>query len=135
MAGKPFLDTNVIVYAFSRDEDRAEAARSIVARGGIVSVQVLNEFADVARRKLRFEWASVRAALDELDSLLDPPLGLSPELHRDAVDLAERHGFRIYDSLILSAAKRAGCRLVYSEDMQDGRTVDGVLIRNPFAEA
>ena len=135
MTGKPFLDTNVIVYAFSRDEDRAEAARSIVGRGGVVSVQVLNEFVDVARRKLRFEWASVRAALEELAGLLDPPLGLSPDLHRDAVDLAERHGFRIHDSLILSAAKRAGCRLVYSEDMQDGRTVDGVLIRNPFAEA
>jgi predicted nucleic acid-binding protein len=135
VAEKPFIDTNVIVYAFSRDEDRAETARSILERGGIVSAQVLNEFVDVARRKLRFEWVSVRAALDELENLLDPPLALSADLLGDAVVVSEGHGLRIYDSLILSAAKRAGCRLIYSEDLQDGRTIDGVLVRNPFAEA
>ena len=135
MGDKPFIDTNVIIYAFSKDEDRAETARSILQRGGVISVQVLHEFVDAARRKLRFEWDSIRTALDELDGLLDPPLALTADLHRDAILIAERQRFRIYDSLIVSAAKRAGCRLVYSEDMQDGQIVDGVLIRNPFAAA
>ena len=135
MSERSFFDTNVLVYAFGDADPRKDRAIGLLSGGGIVSVQVLNEFVDVARRRLRRDWRSIGKALDIIGALVEPPVALTVDLHRDAVDLSERRGFRIYDSLILVAAKRAGCRLIYSEDMQDGQTVDGVLIRNPFAEA
>lgn len=133
MRAKPFLDTNVLVYAFADADVRKARAASLIAAGGVVSVQVLNEFVDVARRRLGRDWASVVAALDTLTEVLDAPVPLTADLHREAVDLAWRYGFRIYDSLILAAARRAGCRVLYSEDMQDGQVIEGVRISNPFA--
>ena len=67
--------------------------------------------------------------------LLDPPLPITIDMHRDAIGMAQRYGFRIYDSLVLAAAKRAGCRLLYTEDLHDGQTIEGILVRNPFAQA
>lgn len=135
MTAKPFIDTNVLVYAVGDRDDRKEQAAAIIAAGGIVSVQVLNEFVNVARGKLRKDWGVIVQALDHFGKLLQPPAPLTFELHREAVGISRRYGFGIYDSLILSAAKHAGCRLLYSEDLQDGQTIEGVLIRNPFAEA
>ena len=112
MTAKPFLDTNVLVYAFSDDDSRKNDAASLIASGGVVSVQILNEFVDVARRKLRKDWAAILQALEDLTLLLDPPLPITIDMHRDAIGMAQRYGFRIYDSLVLAAAKRAGCRLL-----------------------
>jgi predicted nucleic acid-binding protein len=135
MNARPFLDTNVLVYAFAANDARGAVAEALVAAGGIVSVQVLNEFVNVSRKKLRRSWADVQAALDALGTLLDPPLPLTAELHRRAVALARRHAFAFYDSLIIAAASQAKCRVLYTEDMQDGRTIAGVTVRNPFAPA
>ncbi|HKH35057.1 MAG TPA: hypothetical protein VKA80_13010 [Beijerinckiaceae bacterium] len=60
---------------------------------------------------------------------------LTFDLHRSALDISRRYGFTIYDSLILSAAKEARCRVLYTEDLQDGQTIEGVLVRNPFTGA
>ncbi len=135
MTARPFLDTNVLVYAFSDDDSRKTQAASLITSGGVVSVQVLNEFVDVARRKLRKDWTVILQALDDLMLLLDLPVPITVDMHCDAIDLSRRYGFRIYDSLILSTAKRAGCRLLYTEDLQNGQVIEGVLIRNPFAQA
>lgn len=134
MIAKPFIDTNVLVYAYSLDDGRNERAAALIAAGGVVSVQVLNEFVNVARRKLCFDWDKIVWALDDLTTLLDAPMPLTMEVHRGGIDIARRFGFRIYDSLILSTARLAGSRVVYTEDLQDGQMIDGVLVRNPFAD-
>lgn len=133
MSDRLFLDTNIIVYAFSDDGPRREIAQALLAAGGQVSVQVLNEFVAVSRRKLGRSWSEITEALDVLDALLQPARSLTPALHRAAIDLAQSHGFSIYDSLIVAAATEAGCSLLLSEDLQDGRTIGALTIRNPFA--
>lgn len=132
MRGRPFIDTNVIVYAFSVGDVRKPVAERLVGAGGVVSVQVLNEFVNVSLRKRRRSWSAIRSELQLLYEVFETvPLLL--ETHRVAVRFAADHGLSIYDSLIVAAAKLAGCPILYSEDLQDGRTLDGVLIRNPFA--
>jgi predicted nucleic acid-binding protein len=129
---KPFLDTNVLLYAFTDSDWRKERAVDILAGGGVVSVQVLNEFVDVSRRKLKQEWESIRVALARLSVLIDEPVPVTLGTHRDAIDIAARYGFRTYDSLLVAAARQAGCRVLYSEDLQHGQVLDGVAIQNPF---
>ena len=132
MNDKPFLDTNVVLYAFRQDDARGPAAEAVLAGGGILSVQVLNEFVAVARRKLNRTWKEVRRALDILRVFCPQPVPLTVETHERAVRIAERHGYSIYDSLIIAAALEAGATTLYSEDMRDGQKIDGLTIRNPF---
>lgn len=135
MAVRPFLDTNVLVYAFTSGDARHGRAAALVEAGGIVSVQVLNEFANVARRKLGRDWNDIEQALDDLGTLLEDPLPITLDLQRDGLDIARRYGCQLYDALILAAARKAGCQMLLTEDMQDGQTIDGVVIRNPFVGA
>jgi predicted nucleic acid-binding protein len=127
-----FPDTNVLLYAFSTDAKR-DRARAIVEGGGIISVQSLNEFAHVARRKLGFGWPEVREAIAALLAYFPHVVSLDVELQRDALRLAERHMLSIYDAQIVAAALAAGCDRLYSEDMHHGLVVEGGLrIENPF---
>ena len=128
-----FLDTNVVVYAADPgDTNRAVAAR-LIASGGFVSVQVLNEMANVLRNKKQLAWVETVEALQLVTDLLEvTPMTL--EMHQLAVTLAQRYGVRIYDANILAAALLAGCDTLYTEDMQNGLLVEGRLrIVNPFA--
>jgi len=133
MNDKPFFDTNVIVYAFSRDDKRGPMAETLLAAGGALSVQVLNEFVAVARRKLDKSWKDVRRALDILRVLCPKPVPLTVETHERAVHIAERYGYSIFDSLIIAAALHTGASTLYTEDMRDGQAIDGLTIRNPFS--
>lgn len=132
MSREAFLDTNVLIYAFASSDAREARAKAIVADGGRISVQVVNEFIDVSRRKRGWSWDRVEQTLQVVHDLLGRPISLTDETYRLALRIARDHGFRIYDSLILSAAKLAGCKVVLSEDMQAGQVVEGVAIRNPF---
>jgi predicted nucleic acid-binding protein len=134
MNAKPFLDTNVIVYAFSSNDPRSKRAEALLEGGGVVSVQVLNEFVNVSRRKQGRSWDEIHDALGVLKILLDPPQPLTVELHEAAVDIARDRGFSIYDSLIIAAALRAGCSILYSEDLHHGQSIEQLTIRNPFIE-
>jgi predicted nucleic acid-binding protein len=135
LAAAPFLDTNVLVYAaLSLNDPRSEPARALLARGGTLSVQVLNEFANVARRKLGRPWPEVARALAAIRTLCPPPAPITLATHEAALRLSERLGFAFYDALIVSAALDAGCAILFSEDLQDGQVVEGRLaVRNPFA--
>ncbi len=133
MSGKPFIDTNVILYAFRQDDTRGRVAEELLAAGGTLSVQVLNEFVAVARRKLDRSWEEVRRALDILRVFFPQPVPVTVETHERAVHIAERYGYSIFDSLIIAAALDAGAETLYSEDMRDGQTIDGLTIRNPFS--
>ena len=131
---KAFFDTNVLVYAVTSDP-RKFRADQILARGGVISAQVLNEFTAVARNKLRHNWADIEYAATRFRAALDAVLPLTVETHAAAVGLARDHGFSFYDALIVAAALEAGCDTLFTEDMQDGRVIDGLTIRNPFASA
>lgn len=133
MSGSAFFDTNVFVYAVVQDDPRSQKAEELVADGGSVSVQVLNEFVDVVRRKAKMPWDEVRFAIENIKALCPDPLPLTPDTHREALAIAERYGYRIYDALIVASALEAGSTILYSEDMQDGQVIDRQLtIRNPF---
>jgi predicted nucleic acid-binding protein len=130
--GKPFIDTNVIVYAFEEGAPKQEAALDLLAAGGVTSVQVLNEFATVARRKLGFDWTEIEEAVAGICVLLPDPAPLRVETHVRAIEVAKRFDFSIYDALIVAAALEAGCRMLYTEDMQHGQKIEGLVIDNPF---
>ena len=132
MNAKPFLDTNILIYAFALRDPRTEKAEGLLAAGGIISVQVLGEFVNVSRRKLGWDWPAIESALAVMKSLLDPPIPLTAELHSAAVALARDHGLSFYDSLIVAAACHANCTIVYSEDMQNGQKFGATTISNPF---
>jgi predicted nucleic acid-binding protein len=128
-----FFDTNVLVYAQQADE-KADRARELFAVGGKLSVQVLNEFTAVSRRKQRRDWPEIAEAISDVLALVDPPLALTLDLHAAALALAEDHQLSFYDALIVASAIEAGCDILYSEDMQHGRTIGGLAIVNPFLE-
>jgi predicted nucleic acid-binding protein len=134
MSAKPFLDTNIIVYAFSTNDARSRKAEALIEDGGVISVQVLNEFVHVLRRKQGRDWQEIVDALDVLRILLDAPAPVTVELHQTAIKIARRQNFSIYDSLIVAAAQHTGCQVLYSEDFQHGQRVDQLTIRNPFVE-
>ena len=130
---KAFFDTNVLLYLFSRDAAKAQQAEALLEGGGLASVQVLNEFVSVARRKLSMSWADVREALDVFQSVLVIE-SLTTEAQHKAVEIAETHQLNIYDAQILASALTAGCPIVYSEDMHAGLRLEGsTTVTNPFA--
>lgn len=132
MQGASFLDTNVLVYFAIQDSAHSSRAAEIVEAGGAISVQVLNEFANVARSKMRMEWDEISEAEDFMCSLLQVH-PLTVDTHRQALALAERHLLHLYDATIIASALEAGCTTLYSQDMQDGLLVAGRLrIVNPF---
>jgi predicted nucleic acid-binding protein len=130
-----FFDTNVLVYIASGDAAKADRAEATVAAGGAISVQVLNELANVARRKMKMSWGDTHAFLTMLRSLLTVhPLTI--ETHETGLEFAERYGLSTYDAMIAASALHAGCDTLWSEDMQHGMTLNGRLrIANPFRVA
>jgi predicted nucleic acid-binding protein len=133
MSDKGFFDTNVLVYVVGQEDERTALAEALVAGGGVVSVQVLNELTAVARRKLGLTWEEVGEALAAIRVLCPSPVPLTIETHEAGLRIAAQYQFHIYDALVAAAALEAECTTLYSEDLQDGQVIDGCLtIRNPF---
>lgn len=127
-----FFDTNVLLYLLSADATKADRVEETLAAGATISVQVLNEFAAIALRKLGMTVAEVRDALDPIIAICKV-LPITVETHKRGLQIAERYRFAVYDALIIAAALDAGCSTLYTEDLQDGQVIDDVLtIRNPF---
>jgi len=127
-----FFDTNVVLYLLSADPAKADRAEELLAIGGVISVQVLNEFAAVASRKLGMSWPEIREVLAQI-RVVCPVEPMSVDTHDKALQLAERYGLSPYDALIVAAALLAGSTTLYSEDLQDGLVIERQLtIRNPF---
>jgi len=127
-----FLDTNVLLYLLSADDAKAAKAEITVAGGGIISVQVLNEFTAVATRNLGMKIDEVREVLAAVRAACQiVPLDLAT--HDKALQIAERYHLSHYDALIAAAALNAGCSELLSEDLQTGQRIEGQLtIHNPF---
>ncbi|UPK35375.1 PIN domain-containing protein [Bradyrhizobium sp. 186] len=128
---KAFFDSSILVYTATSDPRKQQAA-ACLSGGGYVSVQVLNEFVHVARRKLRTDWPQIEFALQQFRVSLVDVVPITLNTHAGALALARNHGFAFYDALIVAAAIEAGCDTLYSEDMQHGRNVGGLTIVNPF---
>jgi predicted nucleic acid-binding protein len=126
-----FIDTNVLLYLLSGDQTRADRAEEELGGGGIVSVQVLNEFASVASRRLGMSFAEIREVLVAVRSAC-AVVPLTEETHDLGLQVAQRHRLSTWDGMILASARQAGCGTVLSEDMQDGGSLAGLRIRNPF---
>lgn len=127
-----FIDTNILVYTLSADNDKADRAETILSSGGVISVQVLNEITNVARRKLDMSWMEVDEVLSIIRSIcsVEP---LTVETYDRGRAVAECYALSVYDSMIIAAALNCGCKILYSEDMQDGMVIENHLrICNPF---
>ena len=139
MAGLVFLDTNIFLYEFDpRDARKQRIAQDLVARagesGGVISFQVVQEFLNAMTTK--FAYPLKRGDLEAyLLKILWPMCKVlpAPSLYVTGMSVREKAGWSFYDSLIVSAALLSGCEVLYSEDLQAGRVLDGLEIRNPFA--
>ena len=133
MPTKVFFDTNVLIYAVAQNDPRSARAEELLAAGGAISIQVLNEFASVARRKIHMSWSEVTEALNALRVLCPSPAPITIETHDAAVSIARKYSYEIYDALIAASALETGCTTLYSEDMQHRQVLEGRLtIFNPF---
>ena len=128
-----FFDTNVLLYLLSDDAAKADRAEALLRERIVISVQVLNEFANVARRKLRLEWSAVSQALLDIRRFAEVrPLTL--ETHERGIVLAKRYQLSVYDAMIAAAALDAGCETLASEDFSAGQRLERRLtVCNPFA--
>ena len=131
-AAEQFFDTNVLLYLLSGDDTRADRAEQELSAGGVISVQVLNEFASVAMRELKMSIAEIREVLATLRSVCTI-VPMSVETHEVGLQIAENNGLSVHDAMIAASALLAGCNTLVSEDMQHGQVLDGRLkVRNPF---
>ena len=129
-----FFDTNVLVYIASGDPAKADRAEAIIGNGGVISVQVLNELTNVARRKMLLSWPEIRSFLSVLRSLLTVQ-PITVETHETGLAIAERYNLSTYDAMIVASALHADCKTLWSEDMQHGMEFgEGPRIVNPFRD-
>ena len=128
---KAFFDTNVLVYVVSSDP-RKSRAQALLRDRGFISAQVLSEFTNVARNKMRHGWAEIASALEQFLIALEPVIPLTLATHAAALGLARDHSVAFYDALIVASALEAGCDTLFTEDMQDGRAFGKLTLRNPF---
>ncbi len=129
---EPFVDTSVLLYLLSGDAAKADRVETLLSTRGVVSVQVLNEFAVVALRKLKMPLNEIREILDTIRAVcaVEP---ITVETHDRGLAIFERYKFSLYDSMMVAAALIAGAKIIYSEDLQDGQVIDNQLrVTNPF---
>ena len=137
MAARSFIDTNVLVYAQASDAPtKQRAALAVLKRlyegaDGVLSTQVLQEYCNVALKKLRLPVQQVRAQLDLYEQF--EVIQVTPAIIRVGLDLHQTRSVSFYDALILASAQTAGCGVLFSEDMNTGEVIGGVRIVNPFA--
>ena len=135
---KAFIDTNVLIY-WVDDSARADVVEQLLAQEAVISVQVLNEFANVLRRKRAMALPDVETLCTTLIDTCDV-LDLSVRTHQTALTLMARYNLSVYDANIVAAAALSDCAVLYSEDMQDGLNLKvprspsatSLVIRNPF---
>jgi predicted nucleic acid-binding protein len=125
-----FFDINVLLYIVESGP-KAVPVQELIDRGGTISVQVLNEFVRVCRRKFKFSFPEIADLLAPFKDGLTI-VDLTLDCHERAFEIARDHKINIYDANIIAAAELSGCDVLYSEDMNDGQRIGRVTIRNPF---
>ncbi|NJR20354.1 MAG: PIN domain-containing protein [Hyphomonadaceae bacterium] len=126
-----FFDTNVLLYLHATDERKLRTSVQFLQRGGVISVQVLNEYCSVLRRKYKRDWKEIFQFCSRFETIFRVG-DLTLDTQILARTFADRYGYSIYDATILASAKLAGCDVLLSEDMRHGQVIEGVRITNPF---
>jgi len=138
MATRSFIDTNILIYAEASDAPIKQRAALILLKRlfenteGALSTQVLQEYCNVALKKLRLPTSYIRSQLDFYEQF--EVIQITPQVIRAGLDLHQTRSVAFYDALIVASAQLAGCETLYSEDLNAGETMAGVRIVNPFAE-
>ena len=138
MAARSFIDTNVLVYAEASDAPAKQRVALAILKQlyegaeGVLSTQVLQEYCNVALKKLRLPVQHVRAQLDLYEQF--EVIQVTPAIIRAGLDLHQTRSVSFYDALILASAQTAGCSVLFSEDMNTGEIMGGVRIVNPFTD-
>jgi len=136
MKDKAFLDSNILLYAFSMDdpEKQERSGRIIESEPCCTSVQALNEFCNVCLKKWRFNRQTIETAIDYLLGWCSVDQ-VSTKTLRRALAMQEKYGYSYYDCVMLASALDYDCNIIYSEDMSDGQVIEGRLkITNPFKQ-
>ena len=139
MRDKFFIDTNIFVYSFDKnDQTKQQKANDLIKtalqmHNGIISSQVVQEFINVSTRKFSTP-ISIQDSEKYLTKVLSPlcQVFTSIDLYFKALDVMDRWQFSFYDSLIVSAALQAECNILYSEDLQHNQKIQNLTIINPF---
>jgi len=127
-----FFDTSVLLYLLSDDTVRADRIETLLSARGVISVQVLNEFAVVALRKLKMPLNEVREILDTIRAVCAVET-ITLETHDRGLAVFERYRFSLYDSMLVATALISGAKILYSENLQNGQVIDDQLrVTNPF---
>ena len=135
MSGRIFLDTNIIIYLYSEDEnDKRDIAYNFVNNFNCVtSIQVMNEASNVWLRKYNLDKCKISKYLDEIEAVCDDVMLIRRKTINQALDIKDQYGYSFYDCLMLASALEANCDVILTEDMQDGQVIDSTLkIVNPF---
>ena len=136
MASRSFIDTNILVYAEATDEPaKQQAALALLKQlyesaSGVLSTQVLQEYCNVALKKLKLPAVHIRAQLDLYEQF--EIVQITPALIRAGLDLHQTRSVSFYDAIVLASAETAGCSALFSEDFNTGEMVGSVRIINPF---
>ena len=137
MAARSFIDTNVLIYAEASDAPAKQRAALALLKqlfestSGVLSTQVLQEYCNVALKRLKLPAQHIRAQLDLYEQF--EVVQVTPAVIRAGLDLHQTRSVAFYDALIVASAQLAGCSVLFSEDMNAGETMAGVRIINPFA--
>lgn len=127
-----FFDSNVLIYLLSSDDIKASKAEKLLELGGVISVQVLNELTNVARRKLSMSGADVHEFVSVIRALCVVNK-LAESTYETGCQIAERYQLSVYDAMIVASALESGCRTLWSEDLHSGLVIDKQLrVKNPF---
>lgn len=139
MSAKYFIDTNIFIYSFDNRQPSKQARSSaliqdaLISGLGMISTQVIQEFLNVATQKFAVSM-QIEDAVAYTRLVLNPLCQVYPDLalYESCLEIQAETRYSFYDSLILAAAFKGGCRILYSEDLHDGQQVRGVRITDPY---
>jgi len=139
MGTRSFIDTNVLIYAEANDLPQKQRTALTLLKQlfeeatGVISTQVLQEYCNIALKKLRLPAQHVRAQLDLFEQF--EVLQVTPAIIHAGLDLQQTRSLSFYDAIIVASAQTAGCPVLLSENLNAGETMGGVRIVNPFASS
>ena len=137
MKDKFFIDTNIIVYAFSLESEKKAISKELIKKAhkksGCLSFQVIQEFLNIATKKFEIPLKS-EDIQKYLSEILFPICEVFPseKLYKSALDIRERFKFSFYDSLIIASAIESNCKILHSEDLQHNQKIYDLTILNPY---
>lgn len=133
MTDKPTLDTNVLIYAFGKqDDDRKQIAKTIISKCTVISLQVANETVYVLLRKFKFTPNELNKVIEFMkQNFVISDLNI--HILDQTIKISAQYGLSFWDSMMVASALNNHCSILYSEDMQDKQIIEGRLqIINPF---